>query len=41
MVTADLIKNTREKLEQLHASSVIFKPYDIKNILKKVQDVNA
>ncbi len=29
MVTADLRKDTSEKLERLHASAVIYKPFDI------------
>jgi two-component system chemotaxis response regulator CheY len=39
MVTADLTKETVKKLEYLHASSIIYKPYDIKKILNIVENI--
>jgi len=36
MVTADLRKETEEKLERLHASAVVYKPFDIKEIMSVV-----
>ncbi len=39
MVTADLKKETSDKLEHLHASAVIYKPFDIKNVLKTVENI--
>lgn len=39
MVTADLTKDTHVKLEQLHASAIIYKPFDIKNILNTVENL--
>lgn len=39
MVTADLTKDTSDKLEHLHASAIIYKPYDIKNIINTVENI--
>lgn len=37
MVTADLTKSTFERLTQLRASSIIYKPFDIKNVIHIVK----
>jgi DNA-binding NtrC family response regulator len=39
MVTADLTKETADKLERLHASGVIYKPFDITNVLDLVENL--
>jgi DNA-binding response OmpR family regulator len=39
MVTADLTKDTSDKLEHLQASAIIYKPYDIKNIINIINTV--
>jgi two-component system chemotaxis response regulator CheY len=39
MVTADLTKETAKKLEHLHASSIIYKPFDIKKIINIVENI--
>lgn len=39
MVTADLRKDTADKLERLKASAVIYKPFDIKNIINLIEDI--
>jgi DNA-binding response OmpR family regulator len=39
MVTADLTKETSDKLEKLQASAVIYKPFDIKNVIKTVENI--
>lgn len=39
MVTADLTKDTSEKLERLKASAVIYKPFDIKNVINTVENI--
>jgi len=39
MVTADLTKDTSEKLERLQASAVIYKPFDINNVIDIVQNI--
>ena len=39
MVTADLTKETSEKLARLQASAVIYKPFDIKNIMDTVESL--
>ena len=39
MVTADLTKDTSDKLAHLHASAIIYKPYDIKNIINIVENL--
>jgi len=40
MVTADLSADTEEKLIQLNASAVIYKPYEIDRILQTIDKVN-
>jgi two-component system chemotaxis response regulator CheY len=39
MVTADLTKETAKNLERLHASSIIYKPFDIKNVISTVENI--
>jgi len=39
MVTADLTQDTSDKLVRLHASAVIYKPFDIKNIMDTVENL--
>ncbi|MBI1829696.1 MAG: response regulator [Thaumarchaeota archaeon] len=39
MVTADLTKETAEILERLHASSIIYKPFDIKKVINTVKEI--
>ena len=39
MVTADLTKDTADNLERLQASAVIYKPFDIKNIINTVENI--
>lgn len=39
MVTADLTKDTADKLERLRASAVIYKPFDIKNVINTVENI--
>jgi two-component system, chemotaxis family, chemotaxis protein CheY len=39
MVTADLTRDTSEKLELLQASAVIYKPFDIKNVVDIVENI--
>jgi DNA-binding NtrC family response regulator len=39
MVTADLTKDTSDKLAHLQASSVIYKPFDIKNVINTVEHI--
>ncbi len=34
MITADLTDQTEDKLRQLHASAIVYKPFDIKKILQ-------
>ena len=36
MVTADLTKDTQDRLSILNASSIIYKPYDIEEIIQSV-----
>ncbi len=33
LITADVTKETRERLEKLHASAIIYKPYDINEVM--------
>ncbi len=40
MVTADLTADTAEKLTQLNASAVIYKPYEIDRVLETIDKVN-
>ncbi|MDE1763643.1 MAG: response regulator [Thaumarchaeota archaeon] len=37
MITSDLAPTTAERLEQLHASAVVYKPFDISEIVKIVK----
>src|SRR5574337_12436 len=39
MVTSDLATTPSERLEQLHASAVVYKPFDINDILKVVKEL--
>ena len=39
MVTASLTAQTEDKLNELNASSIIYKPYDIDNVIKTVKRV--
>lgn len=39
MVTASLTAETEDKLNELNASSIIYKPYDIDNVVKTVKRV--
>jgi two-component system chemotaxis response regulator CheY len=39
MVTADLRKDTNEKLERLQASAVIYKPFDINSVVDLVRNL--
>ena len=38
-VTADLTEDTEKKLENLKVSGIIYKPYDMKDILKTIENV--
>ena len=40
MVTADLTADTEEKMAQLNASAVLYKPYEIDKILETIDKVN-
>ena len=39
-VTADFKEGTEAKLHELNASAIIYKPYDIDNVVKTINDVN-
>jgi two-component system, chemotaxis family, chemotaxis protein CheY len=39
-VTADLTEETEKKLQDLKVSGIIYKPYDMKDILKTIEYVN-
>ena len=39
MVTASLTAETEDKLNELNASSIIYKPYDIDNVVKTVKRI--
>lgn len=39
MVTADLTKDTSEKLKKLNADSILFKPFKIENVLDAISKV--
>ncbi len=39
MVTSDLAATTSERLEQLHASAIIHKPFDINDIVEVVKEL--
>ena len=39
MVTADMTDDTREKLTELKASGILYKPYEINTVLKTIEKV--
>ena len=39
MVTADLTSMTENRLNMLHASTIVYKPYNMKEIMSKVNDL--
>jgi len=39
MITADKTKETEEKLIQMNASAIFYKPYEIDNVVKTIKDV--
>ena len=39
MVTASLTAKTEDKLKELNASAIIYKPYDIDNVVKTVHHI--
>lgn len=39
MVTSDVSPTTSTRLEQLHASAIVYKPFDIEDILKIVKGI--
>ncbi len=41
MVTSDVAPTTAERLEQLQASAVVYKPFDINDIMKVVKELLA
>ena len=41
MVTADMTSDTEEKLKELHATDVIYKPYEIDGILETIDKINS
>ena len=41
MVTSDISATTAERLEQLHASAIIYKPFEINEIVRVVKDLMA
>lgn len=41
MVTSDISATTAECLEQLHASAIIYKPFEINEIVRVVKDLMA
>lgn len=40
-VTADLTADTEKKLEELKISGIIYKPYDMKEIVKTIENVQT
>lgn len=40
MVTADLTSDTEKKLEELQASAVLYKPYEIDNVVETINNVH-
>ncbi len=40
MVTADLTSDTEKKLEELQASAVLYKPYEIDNVVETITKVH-
>ncbi len=41
MVTTDLTENTAKRLRDLKATAVVYKPFDINDIVKIVQDIES
>jgi two-component system chemotaxis response regulator CheY/two-component system response regulator (stage 0 sporulation protein A) len=41
MVTADMTSDTEEKLKKLNASALVYKPYEIENIIETVDKVKS
>lgn len=41
MVTADMTSDTEEKLKELNANAVIYKPYEIDGIMKTIDKVKS
>ncbi|MDE1862412.1 MAG: response regulator [Thaumarchaeota archaeon] len=41
MVTSDLASATAERLRQLHASAIVYKPFDINEILKVIESLKS
>jgi len=39
MVTADLTKDTSDNIERLKASALIYKPFDLKNVINIVENI--
>ena len=40
MVTADLTSDTEKKLEELQATAVLYKPYEIESVIETLEKVN-
>lgn len=40
MVTADLTSDTEKRLEELQASAVLYKPYEIDNVVETINSVH-
>ncbi len=40
MVTADLTDETYRKLESLNASAILYKPYDIENLIQTIKNID-
>ncbi len=41
VVTADLTADTEKKLQNLKISGIIYKPYDMKDIVNKIENVSS
>ena len=39
MITADKTKKTEERLIEMNASAILYKPYEIDNLVKTIKDV--
>jgi len=39
MITADKTKKTEERLIEMNASAILYKPYEIDNLVKSIKDV--
>jgi len=39
MITANKTKETKEKLTEMNASAILYKPYEIDNVVKTIKDV--